>query len=109
MNSLDTILILTGLTFISQAAFMFFPGRQPVAYYICVGAIPPKFVDSPIKFNLAFYSLLLFSCVAQLFVIVRVRIFKCQGQELAVQGTHMNNINKESLFRYLLLIIKLTY
>ena len=79
---------------------MFYPGRQPVAYYICIGTIPPKFVDSPIKFNIAFYSLLLFSCVAQLFVIVRLRIFKFQGKELSVQVTQMNKINKESLFGY---------
>ena len=40
-----------GFSFISQAAFVYLPGRQPLNYYICIGKITDLEMAAPLKIN----------------------------------------------------------
>jgi hypothetical protein len=81
-------------------------GKQPTLYYLCIGQMPANVVDEPVKFNLPFYILKIFSVACHAFVCIRFIVNRIDGiikkrskTNSASTAALLNKIHTESLFR----------
>jgi len=70
-------------SFLSQFAFTALPGRDPLMFYICLGAFPAKDipVDAPVKINYPVYGLLLLAITTHIYVGIKLKAARGQCYE----------------------------
>jgi hypothetical protein len=101
----------SGLSTIFQLTFMLSEGRQSTLYYLCIGQMPAHLVNEQVKFNLPFYVLKILSIACHMFVAIRFIVDRITGNKqskimiYSTSEAHLNKINKESLFRSVVILL----
>ena len=85
-----------GCSMICQATLLFYPGREPMTFYFCVGKMPRALVDTNVKNNALFNILALVTLASLIFVHTRLLIHKYKTkQKLAPSlNPQINDSNK---------------
>ena len=81
------------LSFLSQSVYMAMPGRNPLAYYICIGSFPLSKISlqTPVKVNLPVFALLIMSVCVHIYTALKVRKLK---KKVTVVKTVEEKVNK---------------
>jgi len=89
------------LSFLSQIAYVIFPGRNPLVYYICVGKFPLNEIGlkDPVKPNLPVFAMLGLSCCTHIFTAYKLRQAKIKKSKVA--PTIDNGDNPAKVFNVL--------
>ena len=92
LNSIATI-----LSFGSQVAYVVFPGRNPLVYYICVGKFPSTEIQltESVKPNLPVFFVLSLSCCTHIFTAYKLRQAKVKRSQVAPKIDHPNNVDAD--------------
>jgi hypothetical protein len=101
-------LLFIGFCIICQATTLFFRGKEPMMFYVCLGKIPKEVIELPFKKNSSFTFVILVSVVCHIYILpyFALRHFKekqseqTQPNTLSIQHYLRDIIQKESLFRF---------
>jgi hypothetical protein len=103
-------LLFIGFCIICQATTLFFQGKEPMMFYVCLGKMPKEVIELPFKKNSSFTFLILVSVICHIYILPHfaVRNFKEKKSEqiqpttLSIQNYLKDKMQKESLFRLVL-------
>ena len=89
------------ISFISQSVYMSMPGRNPLAYYICIGSFPlSEFsLHKPVKVNVPVFALLVLSSCSHIYTALRVK--KQKNEETIVKAIEKKVNEKKTVFNVL--------
>jgi len=99
---------------LSQSLFYYLPGRQPLEYYLCIGADPALAPDE-IKINFAMFGVYFLTVIVNLVIPIKIRLYKAKyNKSHDNKGTYVYLIKYSSYFsvmHYVLnsFLIKLTF
>ena len=104
---LSYFLLLIGFCIICQATTLFFHGKEPMMFYVCLGKMPKEVIELSFKKNSTFTFAILVSVVCHIYILPQfaLRHFKEKKSEqtepksLSIQHYLRDRIQKESLFR----------
>ena len=86
---------------ICQAITIWFPGKNPMMYYFCLGKMPKNLIQETFKKNSSFDFIVIYSIVNHAFIGVKFWIFKKEDKQRdqPVKSFTIGNWGKESLYR----------
>ncbi len=88
-------LLVTMAGLLTQSVYAFQPGKNPIHYYICVGAIPKSELSNEVKMNYSSVTIVVFSSLLHFFTWFRLYLI---SRKKTVQQDCLNIVlNKESL------------
>lgn len=104
------------LSFLSQFVFVFLPGRNPLAYFVCKGNFPVSQIpmDQPVKINYPVYVLILTSIVIHIVIGIRLKKARSLNQQLFLEtavktkGIYNTILEKKMLANFKTNIISIT-
>ena len=110
-------LLFIGFCIICQATTLFFRGKEPMMFYVCLGKIPKEVIELPFKKNSSFTFVLLVSVICYIYILCcfTVQNFQekkseqDQSSNLSIQNYLRDRIQKESLFRLVAFVFILFY
>ena len=102
-SSFNTHLVIwsSGFCMICQAITIWFPGKNPMMYYFCLGKMPKNLIQETFKKNSSFDFIVIYSIVNHAFIGVKFWIFKKEDKQRdqPVKSFTIGNWGKESLYR----------
>ena len=89
------------ISFISQCVYMWFPGRNPMVFYICIRRFPISQIplDTPIKPNLPLLAVMAFTILSHIIAGFKLRKAKKAVVPISTNQNHQNQITLLNVFK----------